>query len=336
MPRFLIPKKWRGFTLIELLVVIAIIAILVGLLLPAVQKVREAAARTTCSNNLKQMSLACHNAHDTYQAMPPLASFYTPGNIYKDGSKAGTVLFHLLPFIDQPGIYNMPTQAVAPSPDAWIPSWHNGAHAPPVKTFMCPADPSMPGNGVHPVGWAGSSYGGNTQVLSTVNAMGQNTRGAYGYNWASGGARLSGSFPDGTSTTILFTEKYCQCGTTGTLWNHPWGTQDASIWRPGVWDTDNYATGASMSPPYGLGPPNNVGYPGNTTGPAGNGMFQVQPNPYADPAVCDVTRPSTGHVSGIMVSMGDASVRPVSPNVSPKTFWAAATPASRDVLGLDW
>src|SRR5262245_34287207 len=89
----------RGFTLIELLVVIAIIAILIGLLLPAVQKVREAAARAKCQNNLKQIALAAHNCHDVHGRFPPMA-----GNF--GGAWYAPMFFHLLPYVEQKNVWD--------------------------------------------------------------------------------------------------------------------------------------------------------------------------------------------------------------------------------------
>jgi prepilin-type N-terminal cleavage/methylation domain-containing protein len=156
-----LPRVRCAFTLIELLVVIAIIAILVGLLLPAVQKVREAAARTQCRNNLKQLGLAAHQYNDVYHSLPPgwlgtspqldaLASQpYGPGttNFGWPGQFVG-VLFYLLPYIEQENLYTqttagMPTDYFSVNANyspwwAWNGTWAAAQYR--IKTFECPAD----------------------------------------------------------------------------------------------------------------------------------------------------------------------------------------------------
>src|SRR5438477_7775490 len=140
----------KGFTLIELLVVIAIIAILIGLLVPAVQKVREAAARTQCVNNLKQWGLAAHNCHDTYRKFPPALGTFpgtTASGLPAPGGSFGIGTFHFLPFIEQDNLYKKALGTVGAPYGAAIggPVYFpgdNNVYAAVIPSFVCPSDPS--------------------------------------------------------------------------------------------------------------------------------------------------------------------------------------------------
>src|SRR5262249_32865787 len=140
-----------AFTLIELLVVIAVIGVLIALLLPAVQKVREAANRTKCINNEKQIGLACHTCNDTYKVLPPLSarSVSNPGLDWAEpvhiqgpyqGFVGGTVHFFLLPFLEEGDFYKAAANNVQTTVDG-APAY---AHV--FKFYLCPSDPSPSGS----------------------------------------------------------------------------------------------------------------------------------------------------------------------------------------------
>jgi len=305
MTRIRLWKLWRGFTLIELLVVIAIIAILIGLLLPAVQKVREAAARTQSQNNLKQMTLACHACNDTYGKLPPPVGVF-PGQTDTSGGGApaqtGTAFYFLLPFIEQQNLYNQLTDGVF--------QW--GGSYPAVKTFVAPGDPSQTSNGLMNVNWGGSV--GTTSYA--INGLGFGNNSYYGAAvfWSMGPsqARIAATFPDGTSSTIAFTEHYALCN----AYQRPWGyTANGTA---GNANFDGY--GATYVPFNGGG--NDYISP----------PFQLAPSI----AACQQLTIQGFSVAGIMVSMFDGSCRLVSQGVSGNTFGAALTPNGQEVLGSDW
>src|SRR5262249_34332959 len=137
----------RGFTLIELLVVIAIIAVLIGLSLPAVLKIREAAGRTKCANNLKQLGLAAQGYHDVYGHFPPGIGYYP----FPENRTFGTYFFHLLPFVEEDPLFRSslrhPPFLSPVGPTTLYYAGNNRVYGRSVKTFLCPSDPSLDSDG---------------------------------------------------------------------------------------------------------------------------------------------------------------------------------------------
>jgi len=193
-------KRWKGFTLVELLVVIAIIGILIALLLPAVQAAREAARRSQCTNNLKQMGLAFHNYHDVYKTFPRFCYRTTQGAGYWEGFSAHTMI---LPYIEQGSVYDEVSSRWKTTPDpanGWRIGYFQAIRRTIIPAFLCPSDVSSSGanagNCNYPVcegcnvGWIG---GGMNNARSN---------GVFSINWD----RKIADIRDGTSNTIMASE----------------------------------------------------------------------------------------------------------------------------------
>jgi prepilin-type N-terminal cleavage/methylation domain-containing protein len=308
MSRVRLFRDRPGFTLIELLVVIAIIAILIGLLLPAVQKVREAAARMTSSNNLKQMSLALHNFAGTYDGKLPAAYGVLPlnsGGWTQANCAEGSIYFHILPFIEQDNMY----KASVTSDGGYLGYQLEWAGKPRlVKTFIAPLDPTNAGQDNNK---PFCSY--RTNGLAFCDPPGSQT------SWT--GPRLPASFSDGTSNTVSFAEAY------GDLVNGNGSGSELQIKWYATMDNPSCAAGPGRcsGPTYWVAGPPNYTAPPFFSGPPQN----IQ-------TYTDVNKPDAYTAGICQVGLMDGSVRRVSASVTPKTWYFANHPSDGNVLGPDW
>jgi prepilin-type N-terminal cleavage/methylation domain-containing protein len=333
MPIIRVFKRWRGFTLIELLVVIAIIAILIGLLLPAVQKVREAAGRVKSQNNLKQMTLACHSCNDANGKLPPTVGCFpadTNGLTWNAGSytpaRFGTQFYFLLPFIEQDNVYKQTTGN----------SYTSQAI---IKTFHAPNDPSLPGNGSTPNwGRGATSYSANWHVF----------RGGWDEDWQAGGVMRLTDVKDGLSNTIFFSERYVICGASDQIGanefkyvEHIWGEDGQNSGPTTQFYNGNQGGGPLWAPSfYAQGP--NVAHPEKNVQNYPwqyMGLPQFQPvtnKPSGTPNLCLPTLLQGYSTAGIQVSLGDGSVRNVSSSITQVTWGRAVDPSDGGQLGSNW
>jgi prepilin-type N-terminal cleavage/methylation domain-containing protein len=310
-------SKLSGFTLIELLVVIAIIAILIGLLLPAVQKIRETANRLKCASNLKQLGLATHNLSDTLGVLPPLAVNDRfgppPGSLHSEspvvvrgpyyGAIGTTVFFWLLPYIEQENLFRAARNDVNTDVNGTV------VYGTVIPTYLCPSDPAgragmSPTANDNAWGWAAGNYAANYLVFGNPPSA-----------RVDGAPVIPASFPDGMSNTIVYAERYRACTSSGQL-NGP--TTFGNLW------SDSNIT---WRPAFCV---NNVQQVPTASGYAPCLMFQARPHYLND---CDAARAQSPHPAGIVVGLADGSVRTVRASLAPAVWARACDPQDGQPLG---
>ncbi|HTU19140.1 MAG TPA: DUF1559 domain-containing protein [Gemmataceae bacterium] len=296
------PSLRGAFTLVELLVVIAIIAVLVGLLLPAVQKVREAANRAQCQNNLKQIGLATQNAASTYSNELPPAYYSYP---LMSGSAVAPTTVWILPYMEQEALFQLALANLAS---------YNGGSNTTIKSYQCPSDATMK-SGVAAGDTPGSlmSYAANGQVFGSITSTPGST--SVGTWVCKGGTLISRDIPDGLSNTIFWVERLADCNGNVNRWAGQGGSSTPLIG----------STYVANNPPT----PAVCPYCSPNIAP----QFNVV---NANAANCLMYQPTSGHTGAMMLSLGDASVRSINNGINAGIFNAAMIPNEGIPLGSGW
>jgi prepilin-type N-terminal cleavage/methylation domain-containing protein len=298
-------SRKRAFTLIELLVVIAIIATLIGLLVPAVQRAREAADRTQCQNNIRQLAIGVHNFASATKKTPRMFSPDTVfGSNFGNASNYGSLHFFLLPYVEQEPLYNT-AEASPPKCSAAV-----GAQI--LSVFICPSDSSLGtglARGAGGVSFGSTNYAGNLWVFDPTTAT-----------------KLTASMPKGLSTTVIFAERFQHCGDPGaTNFSEPAWAMHPSY---------DPATGPLDTPTFGWNDFSQARYQTASTSfpnfSDATGGFQIKPK------YCDRFITQGAHTGVMNIALGDGSVRGVTDGVSTPTWVIACTPTGGAALPSDW